>query len=178
MAREDWGLDLMQRHRRLFTINADEPFRSFGYPFCGRGWRDLVDRLCGRIEGVLRDGETFEFVQIKQKIGVLRAVWDGDASEDTETKIGHAVNLAVARSACTCEICGREGRLFNNRGWLETRCAEDAVGETVPPRYGAGFENVRRFRRWRGHADMYFATYDRETDTLTEVLPPSPKQEG
>jgi hypothetical protein len=177
MAREDWALDLMRRHRRLFTINADEPFRSFGYPFCGRGWRDPLDRLCGRIEGVLRDGETFEFVQIKQKMGLLRAVCDAaEASENTEITIGHAVNLAVARSACSCEICGREGRLHNNKGWLETRCTEDAAGEPVPPRYGRGFENVRRLRRWRGHADMYFATYDRETDTLTEVPRPSRKE--
>ncbi|MGY4330225.1 hypothetical protein ACVWWG_004642 [Bradyrhizobium sp. LB7.2] len=48
----------------------------------------------------------------------------------------------------------------------------DAAGEPVPPRFGAGFENVRRLRRWRGHADMYFASYDRDTDTLTEVPPP------
>jgi len=177
MATEDWGVDLMRRRRRLFTINAGEPIRSFGYPFCGRGWQDIIERLCGRVKGALRDGETFEFVQIKQKMGILRAVWDGDASEDTETEIGHAVNLAVARSACTCEICGGEGRLYNNRGWRETRCPEDAAGEPVPSRYGRGFENVRRLRRWRGHADMYFATYDRETDTLTEVPPPS-KQEG
>ncbi|WP_339039260.1 hypothetical protein WHZ78_15620 [Bradyrhizobium symbiodeficiens] len=174
----DWGLDLMRRHRRLFTINADEHFKSFGYPFCGRGWRDLLDRLCGRIEVALGNGETFEFVRIKQKMGILRVDWEAEATQDTEDQIGHAVNLGVARSACTCEICGREGRLFNNRGWLETRCAQDAAGEPVAPRYGLGFENVRRLRRWRGHADMYFATYDRETDTMTEVPPPSRKQEG
>ena len=34
-------------------------------------------------------------------------VWsDAEASEDTKAKIGHAVDLAVARSACTCEQCG------------------------------------------------------------------------
>jgi hypothetical protein len=174
----DWAHDLMLSHRRLFVIKADEPIRSSGYPFCGAGWADILERLCRRIEGALRDGETFEFVQIKQKMGILRAVWDGDTSEDTETVIGHAVNLAVARSACTCEICGREGLLYDSKGWLSTRCAEDGTGEPVPPRYGAGFENVRRFRRWRGHADMYFATYDRETDTLTELPSPSRQQEG
>lgn len=177
MAREDCGLDLMRRHRRLFTINACERFRSFGYPFSARGWRDLLDRLCGRIEGALRDGETIAFVQIKQKLAILRAVWDAaEASQDTETKIGQALALTVARSACTCEICGREGRLFNNRGWFETRCADDAVGEIVPPRYGAVFEDVRPFRRWC--ADIYFTHYDRERDTPTEVPSPSRKQEG
>ncbi|MBR1178066.1 hypothetical protein JQ617_29185 [Bradyrhizobium sp. KB893862 SZCCT0404] len=172
----DWGHDLMLRHRRLFVVKVDEPLRSAGYPFCGRGWADIMERLCRRIEGALRDGETFEFVSIRQKLGVLRANWTAEASEDTEDTIGQAVNLAIAGSACTCEISGGAARLYNNKGWLETRCAEDAVGEIVPPRYGAGSENVRRFRRCR--AEIYFAHYDRETDTLTEVPSPSRRREG
>ncbi|WP_198034806.1 hypothetical protein [Bradyrhizobium sp. WSM1417] len=173
----DWGHDLMLRYRRLFVMMADEPILSFGYPLCGHGWQDILVRLCDRIEVALRDGETFEFALIKQKMGILRIAWDGEASEDTESRIDHAVDLAVARSACTCEICGRDGRLHNNKGWLETRCTEDAAGEPVPPRFGVGFENVRRFRRWRGQAEMYFARYDRTTDTLSEVPPPSRKED-
>jgi hypothetical protein len=50
-----------------------------------------------------------------------------------------AIDLAEARSACTCEACGEPGRL-NGSGWLVTRCAEYAAGrrliETRP-----GFEN-------------------------------------
>lgn len=174
----DWAHALMLRHRRLFVMIEDEPTRSSGYPYCGRGWEDLLGRLCRRIETALGEGEFFEFVRIRQKLGILRIDWDSETSQDTEDAIGHAVNLAVARSACTCEICGREGSLYNKRGWLETRCPDDAVGEHVPPRFGRGYEHVRRFRRWRGHSDMYFANYDREADTLTEVLPPSRPQES
>jgi hypothetical protein len=47
----------------------------------------------------------------------------------------------------------------------------------VPPRYGLGFENVRRLRRWRGQDDVYYARYDRGTDTLTEMSPPSVDRE-
>ena len=173
MTHTDWRLDLMAWHPRLFLVLADEPERSFGYPLCERGWRDILVRLCRRIEAALRDGETFEFVRIKQKLGILRVDWDAEASEDTETTIGHAVDLAVARSACTCEICGAEGRLYDNSGGLGTRCTEHAAGDPVQPRYGHGFENVRRLRRWRGQADVYYARYDRETDTLTEVSRPS-----
>jgi hypothetical protein len=36
-----------------------------------------------------------------------------------------------------------------------------------------GFENLRFMRRTPGTANMYYARYDRETDTLTEVSPPS-----
>ncbi|MCS3445935.1 MULTISPECIES: hypothetical protein [Bradyrhizobium] len=174
----DWKRDLMLWHPRLFLTMAEEPSRSFGYPHCERGWQDILMRLCRRIEIALRDGETFEFVRVKQKMGILRVDWDAESSKETEAKLGHAVDLAVARSACTCEICGSDGRLYDNKGWLGTRCAQHAAGDPVPPRYGYGFENVRRLRRWRGQADVYYARYDRETDTLTEVPPPSASREG
>jgi len=170
---QNWRVDLMRAHPRLFEIMTDEPHLSFGYPLCEEGWQDLLERLCVRIEVALRDNETLAFVRIKQKLGILRVDWDAEASEDTEATIGHAVDLAVARSASSCEICGAEGRLYDNRGWLGTRCTEHAAGDPVQPKYGRGFENVRRLRRWRGGADVFYARYDRETDTLTEVSPPA-----
>jgi hypothetical protein len=166
---QNWRTDLMRAHPRLFEIMSGEPERSFGYPLCEAGWRDILERLCARIEPALRDGETFDFVRVKSKFGVLRIDWDGEVSDETRLRIGEAVNLAVARSACSCEICGAEGRLYSNRGSLATRCAEHAAGDPVPVR--AGFENVRILRRRHGSPDMYHARYDRETDTLTEVSP-------
>ncbi|MHC2462429.1 hypothetical protein [Bradyrhizobium embrapense] len=172
MAESDWRRDLMTRHPRLFlTVAENDPVRSIGYPRCGRGWQDILVRLCHRIETVLGDREEFEFVRIKEKHGVLRIDWDAEDAE-TECTVGHAVDLAVARSACTCEVCGAEGRTYDNVGWLETRCSQHATGQPVPPRYGPGFGSVRRLRRWRGQADVYYAHYDRESDTLTEVPPP------
>jgi hypothetical protein len=126
---------------------------------------------------VLQDGETFEFVRIKEKFGIARFDWDGEVSDKTKTgiRIAEAINLAVARSACTCEICGAEGHLYSRRGWLATRCAEHATGDPVPVR--AGFENVHFLRRTPGTANMYYARYDRATDALTEVPPRSPHGE-
>jgi hypothetical protein len=171
MARSaDWRIDLMKAHPRLFEIMTGEPERSFGYPLCDAGWRDILERLCIRVETALQENDTFEFVRIKQKFGVLRVDWDGEISNETRLRIGEAINLAAARSACTCEICGAEGHLYNRRGWLATRCAEHTAGDPVPVR--AGFENVRILRRRPGAPDIYHARYDRETDTLTEVSPP------
>lgn len=167
----NWRLDLMLSHPRLFEVMSDEPHLSFGYPNFEEGWRDLLERLCVRIEAALRDGETFEFVRIWQKLGILRADWDAEASDETSNRVLDAVNLATACSACTCEICGAEGRLYSNRGWLGIRCAEHAAGDPVSKR--PRFENVRRLRRWRWKADLYYARYDRETDTLTEIAPPA-----
>jgi hypothetical protein len=169
----DWRRDLMLWHPRLFLVPADEPHLSFGYPICEVGWRDVLVRLCRRIEVALRYGESFEFIRIKQKMGILKIDWDSEASEETEGKIGHAVDLAVARSSCTCELCGREGRLYDDARALQTRCAGHAAGDPVPSEYGPGFENVRRLRRWCGPADVYYARYDRGADELTEVPPPA-----
>jgi hypothetical protein len=172
----DWRRDLMLWHPRLFLTITEEPGRSFGYPHCERGWQDILVRLCRRIEGALRDRETFEFVRIKQKMGILRVDWDAEASDETKSSIGYAVDLAVARSACTCEICGAEGSRHIDHGRFATLCDRHAAGDRVPNR--AGFENVRRLRRRRGQADMYYARYNRESDTLTEVPPPSADPEG
>jgi hypothetical protein len=171
----DWRIDLMRAHPRLFEIMADEPKHSFGYPLCEAGWRDVMERLCVRIENALRDGETFQFVRIKQKFGVGRFDWDGEVSDQTRLRILEAINLAVARSACSCEICGAEGRLHSRRGWLATRCAEHAAGGPVP--VAPSFENVRILRRRPGAPDLYHARYDRETDTLTEVSQPPLRSE-
>jgi len=171
----DWRIDFMQAHPQLLEIMHDEPELTFGYPNCQEGWRDVLERLCARIEAALQEDETFEFVRIKQKMGIIRVDWDGDVSDVTRTKIGEAINLAVARSACACEICGAEGRLYSNRGWLATACAEHAAGDPVPVR--SGFENVRLLRRRPGASDMYHARYDRETDSLTEVSPRLPETE-
>jgi hypothetical protein len=164
----DWRIELMTAHPRLFKIMTGEPERSFGYPLCEAGWRDILVRLCTRIESALQENDTFEFVRIKQKFGVLRADWDGDISNDTRAKILDAIDLAVARSACTCETCGIEGRRYEHRGWLSTACAEHATGD---PELEPGFENVRKLRRFSGEPGMYYARYDRKTDTLTEVSP-------
>ena len=36
---QNWRLDLMLSHPRLFCVVADEPHLSFGYPNCEEGWR-------------------------------------------------------------------------------------------------------------------------------------------
>jgi hypothetical protein len=173
---KNWQTDLMRAHVRLFERVQDEPHLSFGYPQCGEGWHDTLERLCGRIESALQGGETFRFVRIKQKFGLLRSDWNGDVSDGTAAKILEAVSLATARSSCTCETCGSAGSLHSNHGWLATRCADHAAGNPVPLK--AGFENVRAYRRKAGEPDMFYGRYDRENDTVTEVpRPTKPREE-
>jgi hypothetical protein len=168
---EDWRIAVMQAHERVFDLIRGQPKRSLGYPLCDAGWRDILERLCIRVETALHENDTFRFVRIKQKFGVLRADWDGDISNETRAMVLHAIDLAVARSACTCETCGVEGQLYNNHGWLATRCAEHALGNPAPLEPGS--ENIHKLRHVAGEPCLFYARYDRETDTLTEVLPNS-----
>src|SRR4051812_31153935 len=96
----DWRIELMAAHPRLLGGSSQ------GYAECGDGWRDLLERACVRIEAALGPGETFETLQIKEKYGTLRWYYTGRPSEAAKTQVEEAIDLAEARSACTCETCG------------------------------------------------------------------------
>ncbi|MFB9268014.1 hypothetical protein ACFFWD_33605 [Bradyrhizobium erythrophlei] len=171
----DWRIALIEAHPGLFHPPAGYPQKASGYPWCHEGWRDLLERLCVRIEAALYAGETILVVEIKEKFASLRCYWCGDVSRDTAAKIIEAVALAQARSACTCEQCGEPGHLYRHGGIYMTRCTTHANGVEVPPERGR--ENVHLVRRSLGTSDVYYARYDRESDSFTEVPPPSPGSE-
>jgi hypothetical protein len=37
----NWRSELMRAHPRRFLTMTEEPSRSFGYPHCERGWRNI-----------------------------------------------------------------------------------------------------------------------------------------
>ena len=168
---KDWKIELIRAHTRLFHPLKGDSEGAQGYPECNEGWHDLLDRACVRIENALDVGDSVRITEIKEKYGTLRIYWSGRLPREAAAKVDEVVDLAKARSACTCEICGVEGRRYNNRGWLATACAEHAVGDPEPVR--PGFENIRKLRRVAGEPGMSYACYDREADTLTEVAPSS-----
>lgn len=102
---------------------------------CGDGWFDLVRRLCERLEPLvtelstaLPDGDRFEVLEIKQKMGSLRFyVSHHDAAIDTE------IDGARLDSRRTCENCGSPGMLRNRDGWLVTVCDECLQGGGLKP---------------------------------------------
>jgi hypothetical protein len=168
----DWRVDLIEAHPGLFHPPAGAPEAAEGYPDCEEGWRDLLERACDSIEAALEDG-VFRVIQIKEKYGMLRFYWDGELSPEAEAKVGEAIALAVVRSACTCEICGAEGRLYSRGGWLATACAQHARGEAVPIK--PGFENLRIvWGTFNGHVRILSCRrYDRATDRSVDVPPDS-----
>jgi hypothetical protein len=77
---DDWAIDLMKAHPRLFKITTDRPYNSLDYPFCKTGWRDVLVRHCTRIKYALQCNETFHFTRIKQKFGVALFVWSSEVA--------------------------------------------------------------------------------------------------
>lgn len=78
---------------------------------CGPGWDALIFPLIERCKA-----EGIQILQIKEKYGELR-FYIGPAPDD----LLDAIDEAEMKSAETCELCGRPGRI-RGTGWLSTRC--------------------------------------------------------
>jgi len=164
----DWRVELVEAHSDLFQ-SARDPHTAQGFPEVGDGWRDLLERACIRIRAAVRaHGGTFCATQIKEKYGTLRFYWDGAMSPAATTKVEEAIDLAEARSACTCEICGEMGRLYG-LSWLTTRCEAHADGRS-PVEFRPGFENLQIEERFVGdRRETRCRRYDRDTDSFINV---------
>jgi hypothetical protein len=83
--------------------------------------------------------------------------------------------LAEARGACTCEVCGGQGRLRSG-GWLTTRCDAHAEGRPAIE-VEEGFENLHADRRIvGGRVTARFRIYDRAGDRFVEAGRPRRKE--
>src|SRR4051812_45536846 len=159
----DWAIELIQTHSKLFHPPEGHPEQAAGYPRCESGWRDLLERLCSRIEAALGEQKTIRIVQVKEKFASLRCYWRGDVSAETAARVHEAVALAEARSGCTCEHCGAQGKLYANDAVYKTRCTSHSQGVHVPS--GPGLENVHLVRLPTPDGYRLAARrYDRETD--------------
>jgi hypothetical protein len=110
-------------------------------------------------------------LQIKEKFGTLRFYWDGTLSPEARGQVEEAIALAEARSACTCELCGAEGQLYQDGATLMTRCADHRQGGVVEKR--AGFDNIHIVHQVvDGRLRVVQCRrYDRETDSFIGIDP-------
>lgn len=167
----DWRIGLTNAHRNLFHPPAKAPILAQGYPNCGPGWRDLLNTACLRISAALTAEERVEIQRINVKHGTLRVYWQGKLSSKSRVRVEEAVALMEARSACTCEECGQEGRLYRKGGAFLTRCKSHAQGEPVPVK--RWLENIHLVRV-SDVPDIRALTcrrYDRASDSFVEVDP-------
>jgi hypothetical protein len=165
---KDWRIELIENHPNLFHPAGAHPVR--GYPSCGEGWRDLLERACDRIESALAEGGAFNVFQIKEKFGALRFYWYGEVSPETRSRIDEAIALAEARSACTCETCGEPGRLYQVSGLFTTTCRTHAPADVEPVPVKPGDENVHVVRTATPDGFRRVPRrYDRATDSFVDV---------
>jgi hypothetical protein len=132
---EDWRQTLIQHYPALFSRAVGGRKIISGYPTVGEGWQELVETAVGRIAAALAGAPSarITIVQIKEKFGAIRLYYhDQGLSAATAARVEEAVDLAEARSACTCEVCGRPGRMFNKQGWIATRCDRHAAAGAIP----------------------------------------------
>ena len=168
--KRDWRRELVLAHPDLFDPVSDPPRVEADV---GDGWRDLLERLCGRMETALQPGETIRITQVVKKSASLRVYWRGDASADTVARLHEAVALAKARSACTCESCGKEGRLCILGEFSMIRCANHMEGELIPAPLGQENVHLVRVRAADGYR-IVARRYDREADRFLDETPTIP----
>ncbi|WP_439361118.1 hypothetical protein [Bradyrhizobium sp. DASA03007] len=171
MAREerDWRGELVLAYPDLFHPASDPPpVRTL--PDVADGWRDLLERVCARMQAALQQGETIRIIQVDKKSGTLRVYWRGDVTPQTAARLHEAIALAKARSTCTCESCGAEGQLCFVGSVYMIRCAAHVQGELIPT--PSGRENVHLVRV--SMADGYRIVarrYDRVADRFADEDP-------
>lgn len=165
--RKDWREDMVTAYPEIFHPQGDPPGAP-GWPWVEDGWEDLLLRACRRIRRALLGGGSFRATQLKEKFGTLRFYFDANLAPPSIDVVREAIDLAEARSACTCEICGDEGRLRAG-GWLKTLCDAHAGGrESFPRRDHDGLFVVQRMVDGRLRPVSH-RMYDRGTDCFIEV---------
>jgi hypothetical protein len=163
-----WQAELVDRYPGLFIEAFNGRVTTPGYPTCGDGWRDLVETAIGRSAVAAAPTGSVPIGQIKEKFATLRVYPDSRSGlpESISTAVDEAIELAEARSACTC---GTPGRLFKSGGWFLTACDKHCKGKPVRER--PGFENLHITRQLVDGKRAIRATVIRETDTFEQVDP-------
>jgi hypothetical protein len=170
-----WQAALVARYPELFNQEFNGRITAPGYPTCGDGWRNLVEIAIGRIASAVAAAPagSVKIGQIKEKFGCLRLYLDTlkGLPEAICAAIDEAIELAEARSACTCEQCGEPGRLYDKGGYVFTACDQHAQGKAVEVRPGR--ENVHIVRTLKdGKLSIVSCQrYVREIDAFVDVSP-------
>ena len=137
--------------KKFAHLIAQDPKHWLGIAV-GPGWVGIVEALLERIDRELSPFELrrLRLVQIKQKLAELRVYYDLDGSlarlhldvvggaqrmcfvsgrdSPLSAKVDELIRAAAAQAARTCECCGADGVLVNDRGSLRIACPIHASG--------------------------------------------------
>jgi len=131
--REELDKQLVKKYPGIFRDRfADMQTTAMCWGFeCDDGWYNIIDDLCGCIQGYLNSNAERNGVaqvvatQVKEKWGSLCFYYDGG-----DELIDGMSWLAEYQSRTTCEECGARGELMSTgghrHGWLKTLCNDCA----------------------------------------------------
>ena len=172
---QTWQSALLARYPQLFNQEIDGRIITQGYPSVDDGWRDLVETAIGRIANAVAAAPagSLQIRQVKEKFATIRIYWSSDRglTDAMNAAVDEAIELAEARSARTCEICGAPGRQFKFGGWVKSVCEEHGR-KGVPSHDIAGPENIHvTIRSIDGNHVVRARRYVRATDSFEEIDP-------
>jgi hypothetical protein len=114
-----------------------EQFKNLKYLECDDGWYEILSRLFYIVHNHLdykkrlnQSLEYFEWSQIKEKFGGLRAYCHG-----ADEYIRGAIDMAESVSCITCEMTGEKGKIRYKKlgengkpitAWVKTLCDNEA----------------------------------------------------
>lgn len=130
---EKLELQLVEKYPKILKdYGGDEMVTclSFGFEH-QNGWYDLLDECMEKMQYFCdlcnKDGREIQVVaaQIKSKFGSLRFYVDIEGGvTDLESSIIYGfIDEAERKSARTCEVCGKNGKIITN-GWHTCLCEE------------------------------------------------------
>jgi hypothetical protein len=167
-----WQDVLVEQYPNLFHRHGPGGSSKADCLTVDAGWRETVEILVRRLARIVQ-AKPVAIVRISPNCGSLRVDTWADDPVDPELlmEVDYAIALAEARSACTCEQCGREGQLYSAGAMRTTRCAQHAVGDVMPVR--PGLERVHLVRKLVGGrpGPIGAGRYDRATDAFIDVDP-------
>jgi hypothetical protein len=177
----NWQANLIARYPHLFDTTNNCAVSRPGSPEVGDGWRDVVETAIERIAAAVAASPAglVQIGQIKEKYASLRIYLDRNIglSEPASDAVEEALCLATARSACTCETCGAEGRLYKLGGTFMTACDEHGRGKLVLQ--ARGLQNLHITRGIvNGKRVIRTQRYVRETDSFVDIDPSSFNLDG
>ena len=89
---------------------------------CGEGWDKIIFNLCDKLNKYFPKRVVIS--QIKEKFGAMRFYIDYIDEKLTEKeikRINQYITKAENKSAITCELCGKPGKM-NCDGWIKCLC--------------------------------------------------------
>ena len=125
--REELDKKLCEEFPHLYRERHLDFYKScLGYGFeVSDHWFDILYELSKKLDELYKDlpkdDDYPAVVQVKEKFGGLR-YYMGSIPEHLSEKTDEYVREAEEKSYRTCEICGKEGKNRNIRGWLSVLC--------------------------------------------------------